>query len=159
MAVVQTLNVICRNAEASDVENLFELIKGYAEKGIMLPRSREALLKNIHTFVIAEIDGTFVGCGALTRLGEDLVEIRSLGMTEAYKGFGIGGKIVDLLIENARQQGISKIMALTYAVNFFVRNGFVIVDKEIFPEKVWADCLQCPKRHACDEIAVMKKIL
>lgn len=155
---MQTLNVICRNAQEKDVENLFLLIQGYAEKGIMLPRSREALLKHIHTFVIAEIDNEFVGCGALTRLGEDLVEIRSLGMTDGYKGHGIGGKIVDLLIENARAQGITTIMALTYAVNFFLRNGFTIVEKEIFPEKVWTDCLLCPKRHACDEIAVMKKI-
>jgi len=50
-------------------------------------------------------------------------------------------------------------MALTYAVSFFVRNGFEVVDKEIFPEKVWTDCMNCPKRNACDEIAVMKKIL
>src|SRR5690606_2479528 len=115
--------------------------------------------RNIDSFVIAEIDGQFVGCGSLTRLGEDLVEIRSLGMTESYKGYGIGGKIVDQLIVNAQNQGISKIMALTYAVSFFVRNGFHVVEKEIFPEKVWTDCAICPKRHACDEIAVMKKIL
>lgn len=153
------MNVSCRNAVENDVENLFQLIQGYAEKGIMLPRSREALLKNIDTFVVAEIDGTFVGCGALTRLGEDLVEIRSLGMTEQYKGYGIGGKLVSLLVDNAKRAGISKVMALTYADKFFIRNGFTVVDKEIFPEKVWTDCVLCPKRHACDEIAVMKKIL
>jgi len=158
-AAMQTLHVLCRNATSDDVESLYQLIKGYAEKGIMLPRSKEALIRSIDTFVVAEVDGKFVGCGALTRLGDDLVEIRSLGMTEGYKGYGIGGKIVDRLIENAQEQGISKIMALTYAVSFFLRNDFTIVDKEIFPEKVWTDCISCPKRHACDEIAVMKKIL
>lgn len=156
---MKTLHATCRNATPDDVESLHNLITGYAEKGIMLPRSREALLRNIDTFVVAEIDGKFVGCGALTRLGEDLVEIRSLGMSEEFKGYGIGGLIVERLIENAQKQGISKIMALTYAVSFFVRNGFEVVEKEIFPEKVWTDCVSCPKRHACDEIAVMKKIL
>lgn len=156
---MQTLHATCRNATPDDVESLHNLITSYAEKGIMLPRSREALLRNIDTFVVAEIDGKFVGCGALTRLGEDLVEIRSLGMSEEFKGYGIGGLIVERLIENAQRQGISKIMALTYAVSFFVRNGFEVVEKEIFPEKVWTDCVSCPKRHACDEIAVMKKIL
>lgn len=156
---MQTLHVLCRNATSDDVNSLYELIMSYAEKGIMLPRSKEALLRQIDTFVIAEVDGKFVGCGALTRLGDDLVEIRSLGMTEGYKGYGIGGKVVDRLIENAQAQGISKIMALTYAVSFFLKNGFHIVEKEIFPEKVWTDCVSCPKRHACDEIAVMKKIL
>jgi len=156
---MQTLHVQCRNASATDVESLFHLIQDYADKGIMLPRSREALLRNIDSFVVAEIDDQFVGCGSLTQLGEDLVEIRSLGMTEGYKGYGIGGKIVDQLIINAQNKGISKIMALTYAVSFFLRNGFHVVEKEIFPEKVWTDCVSCPKRHACDEIAVMKKIL
>ena len=156
---MKTLNVLCRNATNEDVESLYTLITGYAEKGIMLPRSREALLRSIDTFVVAEIDGQFVGCGALSKLGEDLVEIRSLGMSEGYKGYGIGGLIVDQLIDNAKNLKISKIMALTYAVSFFVRNGFEVVDKEIFPEKVWTDCMNCPKRNACDEIAVMKKIL
>lgn len=158
-AAMQTLHVLCRNATTDDVDSLYQLILGYAEKGIMLPRSKEALLKNIDTFVIAEVDGDFVGCGALTKLGDDLVEIRSLGMTENFKGLGIGGKIVLRLIENAQAQGISKIMALTLADSFFIKNGFTVVDKGIFPEKVWTDCLICPKRHACDEIAVMKKIL
>jgi len=155
---MQTLHVLCRNATNEDVDSLYQLINGYAEKGIMLPRSREALLRSIDTFVIAEIEGKFVGCGALTKLGDDLVEIRSLGMSEGYKGYGIGGLIVEQLISNAKNQGISKIMALTYAVSFFVKNGFEVVDKEIFPEKVWTDCMNCPKRHACDEIAVLKKL-
>ncbi|CDN43740.1 MULTISPECIES: N-acetyltransferase [Paenibacillus] len=149
---------LCRKASPQDVDTLYELIKNYAEKGIMLPRSREVLLRQIDTFVIAELDGDVVGCGSLTRLGQDLVEIRSLGITEGYKGYGIGSKIVDLLIKNAQEQGIPKIMALTYEVRFFERNGFAVVNKDIFPEKVWTDCIHCPKQHACDEIAVLRNI-
>ncbi|MFF2090351.1 N-acetyltransferase [Paenibacillus sp. NPDC058174] len=152
----ESLQAVCRVATADDVETLFELIKGYAEQGIMLPRSKEALLRQISTFVVAEVGQEVVGCGALTRLGSELVEIRSLGMTEGYKGLGIGSKLVDFLIAQAKEQGIPKIMALTYAVPFFLRNGFSIVDKEIFPEKVWTDCVNCPKQHACDEIAVLR---
>ncbi|MNJ66666.1 acetyltransferase [compost metagenome] len=47
-------------------------------------------------------------------------------------------------------------MALTYEVSFFLKNNFTIVEKEIFPEKVWTDCVHCSKQHACDEIAVYK---
>ncbi|MCM3746434.1 N-acetyltransferase [Paenibacillus pasadenensis] len=149
---------LCRQAHSGDVEKLYELIKGYAEKGIMLPRSKEVLHRQIETFVIAEIDGEVVGCGSLTRLGQDLVEVRSLGISEGYKGYGIGSKIVDQLIIQAKAQRIPKIMALTYEVRFFERNGFSVVDKEIFPEKVWTDCVNCPKQHACDEIAVLRYI-
>ena len=44
--------------------------------------------------------------------------------------------------------------ALTLQVEFFARLGFVQVDKAIFPQKVWLDCRQCPKRHQCDETAM-----
>jgi amino-acid N-acetyltransferase len=150
------VTIICRKAQPADVEPLYALIQGYAEQGIMLPRSREALLRHIDSFVVAEDNGRLIGCGSLFRLGVDLVEIRSLGIVEGYKGHGVGSRLVDALLEEARRLGVPKVMALTYAVDFFKKNGFEVVDKEIFPEKVWTDCVHCPKQHCCDEIAVLK---
>ncbi|MBH5318155.1 N-acetyltransferase [Paenibacillus sp. GSMTC-2017] len=153
---MQAVQVMCRKATSDDVETLFQLIKGYAEQGVMLPRTREALVYMIDTFVVAEIGSEVVGCGSLLKLGDNLIEIRSLGITDGYKGLGIGNKLVDILLEQARLQGVTKVMALTYAVSFFERNGFSVVDKDIFPEKVWKDCVNCPKQLACDEIAVLR---
>ncbi|WP_339257594.1 GNAT family N-acetyltransferase [Paenibacillus sp. FSL P2-0136] len=134
------------------------MIEEYARQGIMLPRSRQALTRQIDQFVIAEIGGKFVGCGSLFRLGNDLVEVRSIGLNDAGKGKGVGTMILEKLVEEARRQQIPKIMALTYAVDFFLKNGFDVVQKEIFPEKVWTDCVNCKKQHACDEIAVLKRL-
>ncbi|MEK4326853.1 N-acetyltransferase [Paenibacillus sp. FSL R7-0312] len=150
--------VICRNATVEDVEPLYLMIEEYAQRGIMLPRSRQALARQIDQFVIAEIGGRFVGCGSLFRLGNDLVEVRSIGLRDEGKGKGVGSMILEKLTEEARRQKIPKIMALTYAVDFFLRNGFDVVEKEIFPEKVWTDCVNCKKQHACDEIAVLKRL-
>jgi len=150
--------VTCRKATEADVEHLHALIATYAERGIMLPRSKEALLRAVDSFVVAEVDGVFAGCGSLCRLGEDLAEIRSLGVVEHFQGQGIGRRIVEMLVDQARRSGIPKVMALTYEVAFFERLGFTVVAKEIFPEKVWTDCVHCPKRHCCDEIAVMKRL-
>ena len=148
----------CRPARDGDVDQLYELIQGYAEQGIMLPRSKDSLREQIDSFIVAVCDGSIVGCGALIRLGPDLVEIRSLGIDPRYKGQGIGRKIVGLLEQRARAMDIPKLMALTYEVKFFEKNGFSVVDKDIFPEKVWRDCIHCPKRHRCDEIAVLKRL-
>jgi amino-acid N-acetyltransferase len=156
--IMTVVSVVCRKASIDDVNTLFEIIQGYAEKGIMLPRSKEVLLRQIDTFIVAEVDGIMVGCGSLTLLGPELVEIRSLGITEGYKGLGIGKKIVTFLTEEARAQKIPKIMALTYEVAFFEKNGFTVVPKEIFPEKVWKDCVFCKKQHCCDDIAVLKRL-
>ncbi len=113
------MTVTCRKATEDDIGTLYDIIQGYAEQGIMLPRSRETLAAQIDTFIVAEIDGALVGCGSLTRLGHDLVEIRSLGVTSGYKGQGIGKALVDFLVKEAKEQGIPKVMALTYEVAFF----------------------------------------
>ncbi|WP_458464582.1 N-acetyltransferase [Paenibacillus sp.] len=152
------MSVICRKAVPEDVEPLYEMIKGYAERGIMLPRSREILHRQLEHFVVAEVDGEVVGCGSLCRLGNDLVEVRSLGISEGHKGLGIGSRLLDRLVEEAEKQQIPKVMALTYEVSFFLKNGFAVVEKEIFPEKVWTDCVHCSKQDCCDEIAVMKEL-
>lgn len=152
------MSVICRKATSQDVDALHDLIQGYAAQGIMLPRSREALARNIGNFVVADDAGKLVGCGSLLKLGSDLVEIRSLGIADGYKGQGIGSKIVNALMAEAEEQRIPKVMALTYEVAFFQKNGFQVVDMEIFPEKVWTDCVNCAKQHNCDEIAVLKLI-
>jgi amino-acid N-acetyltransferase len=155
---MKTSTVICRKATEQDIDTLFRIIQGYAEQGIMLPRSREMLEEQLDSFVVAELDDEMVGCGSLTRLGPDLVEIRSLGVTDGLKGQGIGKHLIEFLVEEARNQNIVKVMALTYEVGFFQRNGFTIVPKEVFPEKVWKDCMHCKKRYACDEIAVLKRL-
>lgn len=152
------LTIVCRKAEERDLNALTDIIGTYAEQGIMLPRSKETLRAILDTFVVAEVDGRLVGCGSLCRLGKELVEIRSLGINDGYKGQGIGRKLVDRLVEEAKAQDIPKVMALTYEVAFFEKNGFQVVDKEIFPEKVWKDCVNCKKQTCCDEIAVLKQL-
>lgn len=147
-----------RKANLSDVDGLFDLINYYVPDGIMLYRSKETLTTNIDTFVVAIEQGRVIGCGSLSRLGTDLIEIRSLGVYPEYKSKGIGGLIVDELEKAARKTGAPKLMALTYATNFFQRKGFTVVEKEIFPEKVWLDCSTCAKKECCDEIAVLKQL-
>jgi amino-acid N-acetyltransferase len=45
-------------------------------------------------------------------------------------------------------------MSLTYEQQFFEKLGFEVVAKETLPLKVWSDCIRCPKRDGCDEIAM-----
>jgi len=41
---------------------------------------------------------------------------------------------------------------------FFERMGFVVTNRERFPEKVWTDCVICPLKERCDEIAVVLEL-
>jgi len=47
------------------------------------------------------------------------------------------------------------VIALTREVPFFERAGFGVVERDTLPRKVWTDCVRCPRRHACDEVAVV----
>lgn len=152
------MEVNIRKAVLDDVDELYELIDGYAQKGIMLPRSKRVIGDKINTFTVAVVGNQVVGCGSLFQLGTDLVEIRSLGVLDSYKGKGIGKLLVHFLVDEAKLQKLPKIMALTYEVSFFIKNGFEVVPKEIFPEKVWTDCIHCKKQDSCDEIAVLKRL-
>lgn len=127
--------VICRNAVVEDVEPLYLMIEEYAQRGIMLPRSRQALTRQIDQFVVAEIEGRFVGCGSLFKLGNDLVEIRSIGLNDEGKGKGVGSMILAKLVEEARNQKIPKVMALTYAVDFFLEMDLKSSRKRFSPKK------------------------
>jgi amino-acid N-acetyltransferase len=47
-------------------------------------------------------------------------------------------------------------MSLTYEQIFFGKLGFEVVEKNSLPLKVWSDCVRCPKRDGCDEIAMVR---
>jgi amino-acid N-acetyltransferase len=121
----------------------------------MLPRSFDQLARTFREFIVAEDEsGRIVGCGALRIYGEKLAEICSLAVDAPLQRHGIGRMLVLRLVEEGRDLQLGQIFALTLSPVFFGRLGFKQVPKENFPLKVWADCRNCPKLHACDEIAL-----
>lgn len=140
-----------RQATLRDVPKIAELIRYWAMKGEHLPRKEEDIMQAIHQFAVAEIDGEVVGCGALYVFGTGLAEIRSLGLKEGLQGKGLGAEITQFLLDQARNLGIGRVIALTRAPAFFAKLGFEIADKSRWPEKVMKDCEFCPRKHACDE--------
>jgi amino-acid N-acetyltransferase len=85
---------------------------------------------------------------------EGLAEICSLAVDGPFQGHGIGKQLVEGLVSEARRLELEKVFALTLKPGFFEALGFSLVGKDNFPLKVWADCRNCPKLHACDEVAV-----
>jgi len=147
-----------RKAKAHDVEDLHHLINELAELGLMLPRSRSILYESLREFTIIEDEGEFLGGGALHIIWEDLAEVRALAITPDYHGKGLGKRLVGELINEAKELGISQVFALTYQVDFFKKCGFEEIVKEKMPQKVWKDCINCPKFPNCDEVAVIRMV-
>jgi len=145
-----------RSATVYDVAKIQAIINSHAERGKMLFKSLAQIFENLRDFAVCEQDQQVVGCAALTIIWADLAELRSLAVQEGFEGRGIGQQLVQWSIDEARRLHIRKIMALTYERQFFERLGFQVVEKDTLPLKVWSDCVRCPKREGCDEIAMVK---
>ncbi|MFL6621083.1 MAG: N-acetyltransferase [Sulfurifustis sp.] len=149
---------LLRPAAIGDVPYIHHLIEQYAAQGNLLPRPMSELYRHLRDFFVLEVGGTVAGCGALEIFTEDLGEVRSLVVADEYKGRGYGKMLVERIIEEARQIGLRRLMALTYVPPFFHKVGFKTVPKETLPEKVWGVCVKCYKFNNCDEIAVLKEL-
>src|SRR5688572_12964259 len=147
-----------RPATIHDIPRIQEIINSHAELGRMLFKSYAQLYEDLRDFAVHVKDNQVVGCTALAVLWADLAEVRSLAVDDAYRGQGIGRRLVEWCVEEARRLQIRKLMSLTYEQAFFEKLGFEVVPKETLPLKVWSDCVRCPKRDNCDEIAMVREL-
>lgn len=147
-----------RKAYIEEVKKIHGLINLSSSNGEMLPRPLGELYDNLRDYFVYVENGKILGTGALHICWENLAEIRSLCVAESSRKKGVGRMLVDACIEEARQFNIKKLFLLTYKVDFFEKCGFCITDKKVFPQKIWSDCIRCPKFPECDEIAMIKEI-
>jgi argininosuccinate lyase/amino-acid N-acetyltransferase len=145
---------LIRRARLADVPGIAGIMADYVMQGVLLPRPVSELYQCVREFVVAERNGEVVACAALRVLWDDVAEVRTLAVRPDCHGTGLGGHLVERLVADARALGMPRVIALTREVPFFERCGFVVVPRETLPRKVWTDCVRCPKRHACDEVAV-----
>lgn len=149
-----------RQATFADVEEIYNLIAGYASQGIMLPKPHNVLYETIREFVVAEeiAEKKIVGTGALHLTWNELAEVRSMAVHEDYRRQGIGAEIVKKLLEEGREVGVKKFFTLTYSPQFFQSLGFKTTTRESLPHKIWKECIECPKFPNCDEIAMTLEV-
>ena len=147
-----------RKANVTDVKNIQKLINFYAKRGEMLPRSLNELYENIRDFFVYTEGKNIYGCSALHVDWEDLAEIKSLAVAKSRAGRGIGKKLLDHCLKEAKVLKVRKIFALTYIPEFFATFGFTTVDKKALPHKIWSECIKCVYFTNCEEIATMREL-
>jgi amino-acid N-acetyltransferase len=145
-----------RKARMQDVKAVHKLLMECSGQGLLLPRPLNQLYGHLREFFVVDPDdgSPVVGCCGLAIAWDNLAEVRSLAVDERMRGAGFGRKLVDACLSEAVTLGIYKVFTLTYQDNFFRKMGFVEVTKDTLPQKVWADCINCPKFPECDEIAM-----
>jgi amino-acid N-acetyltransferase len=148
--------MICK-AKIAHVPVIQKILGIFAQEGKLLARPLSELYTNLRDLVVAvdEETGEVIGCCSLHIIWDNLAEIRSLAVLDTHQGRGLGRQLVQACIVEAGDLGISQLFILTYETGFFEHLGFRVVDKNVFPQKIWVDCLQCPKFPNCDEVALV----
>jgi amino-acid N-acetyltransferase len=148
--------LVVREATAADAAAIHQLITRNLQTGHLLPRSLADITARAPRFaVVVNGEAGILACGELAPLNVSVAEVRSLVVREDARGKGLGHTVVDQLRRRARAGRYRTLCAFTHDPRFFVRFGFSIVPHTWLPEKVAADCWNCPLFQKCGQYAVV----
>lgn len=133
-----------RAARTGDVVGIRDMLEPFVQRRILLGKDLVVLYESVQQFVVAEVDGQLVGCGALHVMWEDLGEVRTLIVTDDWLHRGVGRAIVEALENNARQLGLTRLFCLTFEVAFFSARGFTPIGEQVVPPDVYSQLLRSP---------------
>lgn len=107
------------------------------------------------TFFVARKDGELSGCIGLEAYG-DAGLLRSLAVSTESRGEGVGGRLVERLLDEARERGITALYLLTTTADrYFPRFGFEIISRDQVDRRLSAsEELQgaCPDTAVCMQV-------
>ena len=134
--------VVIRRARTGDVRAIRNFIDTYANDRILLSKAMVTLYEDVQEFWVAEVDGVIAGCGALHVMWEDLAEVRTLAVDPALRGQGIGHRLLERLLDTARELGVDKVFCLTFEVEFFAEHGFEVIEGTPVDHDVYDELLE-----------------
>ena len=137
-----TSEAVIRPARTADVAAVRRLVGLYTGDGQLLAKAPVTLYEDVQEFLVAEVDGLIIGCGALHVMWEDLGEIRTLAVDPEHARHGIGGRILDGLIGRAKELGLARLFCLTFEVDFFRSRGFDEIEGSPVDHAVFEQLLQ-----------------
>jgi N-acetylglutamate synthase-like GNAT family acetyltransferase len=84
-------------------------------------------------FVIAKIDENVIGCAGLKKFSDEICEMKRLYVLDNFKGKGIGKKLTEKIIAEAKTKNYEKMRLDTFdkmeaALEIYYKNGFKKID-------------------------------
>lgn len=150
-----------RKARIGDVKAIHGLLMHNEEHdGLVLPRSFSQLYSHLRDFfVIVDEGGTVIGCCALNIIWDNLAEVRSLVVSPEQRGKKYGRQLVEACLSEAVTLGIYKVYTLTEQTGFFAHLGFMEENMDSLNQKIFIDCVNCPRfPDHCNEVAMVMNL-
>jgi amino-acid N-acetyltransferase len=134
--------VLIRRARTGDIRTIREIVRPHAESRVLVSKDAVTYYEAVQQFRVGEVDGQVVGFGALHVMWEDLAEIRTLAVSPEAKGLGVGSRLLEALVEDARELGVQRLFCLTFEVDFFARHGFEVIEGQAVDPEVYAELVR-----------------
>ncbi len=113
---------VLRPAAPADLPKILELLR---QAGLVVAGVPE----HLHAFVVAEDGGKIVGSAGLEAYG-DTALLRSVAVAPEHRGRGVGRRLVESALTEARHRRLREVVLLTEtAAPFFRRLGFQEVER------------------------------
>ena len=141
-AIVPVIQV--RWARCSDVSSVRELVRPLAGN-TLTPKDPVAYYEALQQFQVApdpDLPGRIIGCGALHVIWDELAEVRTLAVHPKFARRGLGGRLLETLLDDARALGLRRIFCLTFEVDFFTHHGFSPIVGQAAEPDVYAELLR-----------------
>ena len=133
-----------RSARSGDVRSIRELVRPLAGN-TLTPKDAVSYYEALQQFRVAEdpdVAGRIIGCGALHVMWDELAEVRTLAVHPDFARRGLGSRLLETLLDDARALGIRRIFCLTFEVGFFTRHGFLRIEGQAVAPDVYAELLR-----------------
>lgn len=123
-----------RQAQASDVRAVQDLISPLVQEGILVHRSRDQLEKDMQRCYVLTRDGTMLACAMLKQYDGTHGEVSCLAVHPGYRREGRGETLLAYLERRALLLGLSHVFVLsTRTMLWFEERGFVLSDPSLLP--------------------------
>lgn len=144
---------VIRPASSKDASAIAELVSTFVADGLMLPRTREQILGNIDSYVVAaRRGGPVVACAALEEFSPSLAEVACVAVSRTEHGNGLGSLVVLGVEQLARAREIEELFAMSLSDRFFLSLGYNVASISRYPEKL----ARYEKLHA-DGVSIVPK--
>jgi amino-acid N-acetyltransferase len=133
-----------RTATTEDLPAVLELLEDCS-----LPTT--GVEEHLKHFLLEFAKENLIACAGLEVHGE-VGLLRSVAIVSSYRSQGLGSKLVQKILEHAREQKLSSLSLLTQtAPHYFPRFGFQITPRTSLPESLHASA---ELRGACPDSAI-----
>ena len=153
--------IVIRRATLSDVLLIHRLIQRYPHELILRPVNN--IVENIDRFTVALRGRELIACACWQILPEigcpegATVELQSVAVSKAYRGQGIGSRLIKFVLQRISGFKPAQAIVLTFEPDFFGHLGFKEIEKTQIIHKIYRGCIYCTKHtnpFTCPEIAM-----